>query len=92
MDLKEQYNNLRRTTIALALILLVIILLSIIAFYKGWLGAPGKIYFSPENEVYVKCAGNENICGELGVCEKVMIVAGAGADSRELEDYICLTK
>lgn len=88
VDLELRYKNLRRTTMMLGLVLLLVLLLSILAFYRGWLGAPGKIYFSPsENEYYLRCADDSSICGELGVCQKIIIKA-----ETEIEDWICLKK
>ena len=86
-NLEKKYENLRRTTMMLGLILLLVIILSAVAFYKGWLGAPGRIYFSPsENQIYVRCAENPSICGELGKCEEVMIKT----EREEISDKICM--
>ena len=89
-SIKEKYENLRTTVMALAIILLVVIVLFVVAFYKGWLGEPGKIYFSPnENDYYLRCVNDKSICGDLGVCEKVSILK-PGNDV--IEDSLCFKR
>ncbi len=89
-DVKKKYENLRLTVVALATILLVILVLFVIAFYKGWLGEPGKIYFSPdENGYYLRCNDNNNICGNSGICEKVSIIK---TDNNFIQDSLCFKK
>jgi len=85
-DIKEKYENLRRATIALGIILLLVILIFLVAFFKGWFGEPGKIYFSPEDEqAYVRCADNPDICVD-GTCRPVTLIIG----EIEFKDSICV--
>ncbi len=89
-SIKEKYENLRVTVMALAIILLVIILLFVIAFYKGWLGEPGKIYFSPdENGYYLRCVTDNSICGSQGTCEEVNILK---TGNNIIQDSLCFKR
>ncbi|MEK6918592.1 MAG: hypothetical protein AABW73_00995 [Nanoarchaeota archaeon] len=88
--IKQNYEELRRITIGLALVLLLVLIMSVVAFYKGWLGAPGKIYLSPEeNQYYIRCLSNPEICENYAMtCEEVKIVTSKA----EITDHVCVKK
>lgn len=89
-SIKEKYENLRVTIIALVIILLIIIALFVLALYKGWFGEPGRIYFGPkENGYYLKCRLENNVCGINQVCEEVSIVE---RNNNLIKDSLCLDK
>jgi hypothetical protein len=84
---REKYENLRKTIMILGALLLVMILLFVVAFYKGWLGAPGEIYLSPESsEYYIRCETDPSICGNDYECKQVIITAA----EEEIVDKLCM--
>jgi len=88
-DAREEYQKLLRTTYFLGVTLLIVLLLGIFGFYKGWFGEPGKIYFSPDTEnSYVKCGAADFVgCPSGTQCQEVRITPELG---EEINDEICL--